>query len=359
MLAIDMFAGCGGLSLGLMQAGFRIGCAVEIDEVAAESYKANHPATPVLLRDVRDVSARELRSSVKQRTVDLIAGCAPCQGFCSLNKYEDTNGQNELVLTMGDLVREIGPTAVLMENVPGLIDQGKPIFESFLRRLARAGYLSTYGIVQMADYGVPQYRRRLVLVAGYGFRPMLPFPTHTKSLSGHTFQKPWVTVRDAIGALKGPVSLSTARRRGGPRRFNWHIVRDLQSQTKRRLRVAVPGKTWLDIDEHIRPECHRSEYKGFTNTYGRMSWDDVAPTITGGCTTAARGRFGHPDRRRYTISVREAAILQGFPRSYRFADDRIDRVCDMIGNAVPPLYARRVGESLLYQLRLRRNALAR
>ena len=136
-----------------------------------------------------------------------------------------------------------------------------------------------------------------------------------------------------------PVTLSRASKDGGPRQHNWHVVRDLQPQTKRRLQAATPGRTWLDIDESVRPECHRDGYTGFTNVYGRMAWEQTPVTMTGGCTTPCKGRFGHPDKRRTTISVREAALIQTFPADYRFETDFMDAVCDMIGNAVPPRFA--------------------
>jgi DNA (cytosine-5)-methyltransferase 1 len=117
-----------------------------------------------------------------------------------------------------------------------------------------------------------------------------------------------------------------------------------------RLKAAKPGKTWRKIPVVLRPNCHRGNYVGFTNVYGRMEWDNVSPTITSGCTTACKGRFGHPDRRRYTISAREAALLQAFPENYRFRSDKIDVVCDLIGNAVPPLYAAIVGRHILRAL---------
>ncbi|NOZ11731.1 MAG: DNA cytosine methyltransferase [Gammaproteobacteria bacterium] len=117
--------------------------------------------------------------------------------------------------------------------------------------------------------------------------------------------------------------------------------------TKERLRAAQLGKTWLKVDESVRLRCHRSGYDGFANVYRRMAWDQVSPTITGGCTTSCKGRFGHPDRRRYTISVREVALLQTFSKNYRFATDQMDAVCDLIGNAVPPLYAKLAGKEVL------------
>ena len=131
------------------------------------------------------------------------------------------------------------------------------------------------------------------------------------------------------------------------------MVRDLQTRTKIRLKAAVPGETWLNLDEKIRPKCHRNGYDGFTNVYGRMAWDQPAPTITGGCTTPCKGRFGHPDKRRYTISVREAALLQTFPETYHFATDQMEAVCELIGNAVPPLYAKIAGKAVMAALKNR------
>ena len=143
------------------------------------------------------------------------------------------------------------------------------------------------------------------------------------------------------------LTLSSASKSGGPQAHNWHVVRNLQPQTKKRLKAAQPGKTWLRTKESVRPKCHRNGYQGFTNVYGRMAWDQVSPTITGGCTTPCKGRFGHPDKRRYTISVREAALLQTFPEKYCFVTDQTDAVCGLIGNAVPPRYAKLAGKQVM------------
>jgi len=159
--------------------------------------------------------------------------------------------------------------------------------------------------------------------------------------------------------LEEPVTLSTANANGGPQSHNWHVVRDLQPQTIARLRAAVPGKSWSAVDEEVRPRCHRGGYNGFTNTYGRMTWDDVSPTITAGCTTPCKGRFGHPARTDTTISVREAAMLQTFPKSYKFKTGYMDRVCEMIGNAVPPLFAKIAGRQIRRSLEAHNGALAR
>lgn len=356
--AIDLFAGCGGLSEGFREAGFTVPAAVEIDQTAAETYRANHRRTKLLVRDVREVTGASLVAECGGRP-DILMGCAPCQGFCSLTrKHRRTDPRNELLLEMARLVSEIEPDAVVMENVPGLTHVGRSTFETFLAHLRSHGYYTTWGVVQMADFGVPQYRRRLVLTAGRGFVIPLPQPTHEKAPAQDSDRATWVTLREAIGGRRAAVAFREAGRRGGPRKLDWHVVRDLQPQTKMRLRAARPGTTWLGVDETLRPRCHRDGYVGFTNVYGRMSWDRVSPTITSGCTTPAKGRFGHPDRRRTTISVREAATLQTFPASYRFETDSIEAVCEMIGNAVPPLFARALGRTVRDTLRAHRAALA-
>ncbi len=360
MIAVDLFAGCGGLTQGLKQSGFEVTVGVEIEGRSASTYAVNHPEIRLIQEDIRNVTPEVILEKLGKKLPNLVAGCAPCQGFTSLTrKYGDQDPRNLLLLEMARLIEALSPDAVLMENVPGIATRGTKILEQFVAVLKRAGYYTNHAVVQMADYGLPQLRRRLVLTAGKGF--VIPFPkaTHARKPEPNSGRVPWETLRSAVGKMGQPVTLKQSRSAGGPQHYEWHVVRDLQAQTRVRLDAAIPGKTWLHTHEGIRPKCHQGGYKGFTNVYGRMEWDQPSVTITGGCTTACKGRFGHPEPSRTTISVREAALLQSFPIDYKFPCDYMDPVCDMIGNAVPPKYAEIIGIQILKSLASHNAALAR
>lgn len=333
--AVDLFAGGGGLSIGLEEAGFSVCAAVELDQHAYETYKANNPYVKAFRQDIRTLSADALRAAAPDNRIDLIAGCPPCQGFTSLtSKYKRDDPRNDLIREMERLVEDIRPKAVMMENVPGLAEKGKPLFDAFRGKLKDLGYEVSYGVLQVADYGVPQFRRRLVLLAGHGFKIDLPAPTHSRD--GSDGLPRWRTVRETIGELGAPVSFAEARKKGALnlKKLKWHVVRTLSPENVARIKAAKPGGSWADIPESLRPKCHRNGYKGFSNVYGRMTWDDVSPTITGGCTTLSKGRFGHPTEDR-TISLHEAALLQTFPKDFIIETPFMEHACNIIGNALP------------------------
>ncbi|MCW8998600.1 MAG: DNA cytosine methyltransferase, partial [Kangiellaceae bacterium] len=185
-------------------------------------------------------------------------------------------------------------------------------------------------------------RRRFVLLAGKGFEIQIPKATHSNKRE-KGLQK-WVPLKEALRGLGRSVSLSKATKRGGPQRLNWHVTRNISEENVERLKYLRPGGQRFDIPDHLRPKCHKGKNKGFSNVYSRMAWSDVAPTITGGCTVLSKGRFGHPSALR-TISVREAARIQTFPDSYRFATDSIDQVCKIIGNALPCKFAKAMSKA--------------
>lgn len=350
LTSIDLFSGGGGLSEGMRQAGFKIKAAVEIDPVAAETFRANHKESVVIERDIRHVSSIELlkQCGIQQGGLDLLAGCPPCQGFSSLTaKYNRYDERNSLIKEVSRLVKDLMPRAVMIENVPGLMKRGQNYLSDFVQTLESLGYIVNYDVLQVADYGVPQSRRRFVLLAGLGFEIKIPKPTH--SSTGSNGLPKWKTVREALAGLGKPVPLNESASYGGTRKLNWHVTRNLADINLKRLKYLKPGGPRYDIPDHLRPKCHQGKNSGFSNVYGRMSWDAPSPTITGGCTVLSKGRFGHPSELR-TISVREAARLQTFPDTFEFATEFVDHACQIIGNALPCEFARIMSQACYEKL---------
>ncbi len=348
LTAIDVFAGGGGLTVGLKRSGFKVVGAVELERHAFSTYKSNHPEVHAFRQDVRTVKGELLSSFSPKGEIDLLAGCPPCQGFSSLtSKYDKVDPRNDLVMEMARLIVEIRPRAVMMENVPGLLIRGKNLFEKFLDAIRSEGYVCDYRVLQVADYGVPQSRRRLVLLAGKGFQIPIPNPTHSQNPKRGL--KPWRTIDMVIKKMPHPVELKDALAQS-PQAFNWHVVRTLSPQNKHRLGFARQGKSWSSIPKRLRPVCHQDRSAGFSNVYGRMAWGQVAPTITGGCTTFSKGRFGHPDEDR-TISVREAALIQTFPADYIIDTPHMEYACNIIGNALPCDFAEILAQSVHHELK--------
>ncbi len=324
--AIDLFAGCGGLSLGLRQAGFDVLCAIEIDDQAIQTYRANHPTVLSKGIDIQMVNAATLMKELKLKRgeLDLLAGCPPCQGFSALRtrngSKRNRDKRNDLVGEMLRFTQAFLPRSIMMENVPRLANHRS--FRELCDGLRRLKYEVKFDIKDAADFGVPQRRRRLILLASRGCD--IPFAKVSRANR---------TVRQAIGNLpdvsvaKDPLHAMPARQRS--KRVE-KLIRDIPKN----------GGSRGDLPKSRQLACHKKS-DGFNDVYGRMAWDKVAPTITGGCFNPSKGRFLHPVKNR-SITMREAALLQSFPRSYKFDPSiGIQAVSLMIGNALPPEFIRR------------------
>lgn len=319
--AVDLFCGAGGLTVGLTQAGFTVVGAVELDPLACNTYADNHPRVELWRTDIGEVAGADILASLGLAVgeLDLLAGCPPCQGFSTmrtLNGHRNVvEPRNNLIREYGRLVSELRPRAVLMENVPGLARDQR--FGEMIDLLENLGYEARgrHQILNAADYGVPQNRRRLVLVAAKN--------APVQATEAPTGQRR--TVRDTIAGLPIPGSS------GDP-------LHDLPERRSPRVtelirRVPHDGGSRKDLDTQL--DCHAA-FDGFKDVYGRMRWDHPAPTITGGCHNPSKGRFLHPEQNR-AITLREAALLQGFPPRYLFRLDRGKLAAAlMIGNALPP-----------------------
>lgn len=320
LTAIDLFSGCGGLSLGLQQAGFRVAAAVEIAPKAQATYHLNHPDVALYRDDIRELDPISILNQVgiKPGDLDLLAGCPPCQGFSRLRTKNRSNSvydpRNDLI---GDFLRfasEMLPKCIMLENVPSLSkDDG---FDRACNDLSALGYSYVVHVLDAADYGVPQRRKRLIMLASR---------VHTPSIADKAKNR--ITVREAFAGLPPPSRCSDII----------HSVTERRSQTVKDLIALIPknGGSRTDLPFENQLECHKRS-NGFRDVYGRMSWDNVAPTITSGCQNPSKGRFLHPSLNR-TITLREAALLQGFPKDYRF--DILhgkEAIALMIGNALPP-----------------------
>ena len=228
---IDLFAGGGGLTVGLKQAGFKVAAAVEIEKHAQATYESNHPEVKLVKQDIINVSGAYLKELSGLDSIDLLAGCPPCQGFTSLNRNQKKDPRNELIFEMSRLAKEIRPRAIMMENVPGLTSKGNHLYQKLKHRLEiDLGYILEEGVLEVADYGIPQRRRRLVLLGGLGFKITLPEPTHSENAENGLL--PWRSVREVIGDMGPPLTLRDANAQGKIQP-NWHVVRTLSQKKPR------------------------------------------------------------------------------------------------------------------------------
>ncbi len=294
--------------------------AVEIDAFAVETYNANHGEVKVWPEDIRGLTPERVLCDlrIEKGELDLLAGCPPCQGFSSIRtlngKHTIEDERNDLVSIFTQFVEALNPRAIMLENVPGLLKDFR--FTAFQNRLRELGYVGEARVLDAADYGVPQRRRRLIYMAGLG-----------KAIDFAEAVKHKITVREA---LKG---LPDAGESGDP----IHDLPEKHSDHVQALIENIPkdGGSRKDLPSEYQLKCHQRS-DGFKDVYGRMAWDKVAPTITSGCFNPSKGRFLHPEKNR-AITMREAALLQGFPLHYKFLSNRGKiSIAQLIGNALPP-----------------------
>ncbi|MCF6269819.1 MAG: DNA (cytosine-5-)-methyltransferase [Melioribacteraceae bacterium] len=341
--AVDIFCGIGGLSYGLEKAGIDITAGIDIDESCRYTFETNCN-TKFINKDIQEISGNELNSLYGKNDTKILVGCAPCQPFSSYTykKDKDKDDRWQLLYEFARLIRESEPVVVSMENVPTLLKfKEAPVFFDFVDSLKELGYNVWYNIIYSPDYGIPQKRKRLVLLASkLGEIKIIP-PTHTP--------ENYITVKDAIGHLEKINSGEYAEN------DFIHKSSELSDKNMERIKQSVPGGSWKkDWDDELKLACHTSEKgKTYGSVYGRMKWDEPSPTMTTFCTGIGNGRFGHPEQDR-AISLREAAILQSFPEDYKFADNieelKFGKISKHIGNAVPPKLGEIIGKSIIEHL---------
>lgn len=338
-VAIDLFCGAGGLTCGLKDAGFDVIAGVELEAVAANTYRKNHPDHILYEEDIRKLDPLKLMKELKIKPgeLDLLAGCPPCQGFSShrtRNKSTSVEDlRNDLIFDLVRFVRIFSPKTVMIENVPALAKDN--IINKVVNELGMMGYIINERTVQVkntADYGVPQRRKRMILLASkFGF---ISEPEKASKIK---------TVKDAIFAFPLPGDSGDSLHDYIPKRAD-----RIKAMIKN---IPKDGGSRTDLPQHLWLPCHLKYPGGYKDVYGRMSWNKVSPTITGGCTNPSKGRFLHPDQDR-AITLREAATIQTFPKNYSFSLERgRDFAALMIGNALPPAFIHAHAEKIVEHLK--------
>jgi DNA (cytosine-5)-methyltransferase 1 len=324
MKAIDLFCGAGGLTHGFLKEKIDVVAGYDIEPACRFAYTHNNRA-PFIEADISKVSGTDLNSYWSKKDIRILAGCAPCQPFSAYSNGRNVSEDEKwgLLYDFSRLVGETLPELITMENVPQL--KKHTVFKDFTNALISFGYDISVNEIFCPDYGIPQQRKRLVLLASL-FGPIsLIKPTHS--------QKKYRTVRQTIADLP-PVTAGETHPLD-----NIHRASKMNQLNMKRIQQSLPGGSWRDWDKRLIAKCHRKETgKSFPGVYGRMEWDVPAPTITTLCYGFGNGRFGHPEQDR-ALTLREAALLQTFPRNYQFSpkDEHVNmrEVGKMIGNAVP------------------------
>jgi len=333
---VDLFCGVGGVSHGFKRVGFRIVAGYDVDEGCRYAFENNNDSRFVA-KDLRKVTAREIKERFSRKVPSVLVGCAPCQPFSTYKKGQ-VDDRWSLLKTFAEIALKVEPDFVSMENVAGLMEyRDGQLFSEFIEILQKK-YHCYHKVVDCTDFGVPQRRKRLVVIASKTRRPDLTYPELAAP----------ATVKNAIKHLD-PLEAGELSDRDP-----LHRCSRLSTLNLKRIRASKPGGTWRDWPPKLVTKCHRAATgKGYGGVYGRMEWDKAAPTITTQCYGYGNGRFGHPTQDR-GMSLREAAILQTFPESYRFFEEGkfpgFKAVGRWIGNAVPVLLAENIARSILTEI---------
>jgi DNA (cytosine-5)-methyltransferase 1 len=338
-VVVDLFSGIGAGSLGFRRAGFRIAGAVDIDPAASKVYENNFGVKPIV-GDLREISGVKIlrRFGLRKGEIDVCVGCPPCQAFSSLRSTSLKKGQRDrrksLVSVFADRVSEMLPKVVVLENVSGLArGRNKRYLTGFTSRMRKLGYRCSYDVLQSADYGTPQLRKRLVLIGTRKGDPSMPIPTHGGA-AGLSVRKPWRTVREAIS------DLPHLKKGENSKEDSLHAAADHSESVMNMIRnIPKDGGDRFDLPRSLWLPCHKRIEEGGRhgrsgrNVYGRMKWDAPGPTVTTRSVTPAGGQFVHPDQNR-GITLREAARLQTIPDNFTI-EGKKTQVSIWIGNAMP------------------------
>ncbi len=334
-VAVDLFCGAGGLSLGLQSAGFRIAGAFDAWEPAVRSYSQNFPKHPCFMEDVAQLDTARLAELGLPAEVDLVAGGPPCQGFSIQRIGSDEDARNDLVLELVRVAAALRAKMFLVENVPGLLGaRGRAVYERFVGLAEASGYRVETKVLDAADFGLPQVRKRVFLVGQrYDVSARCVFPP--PSIRRHK------TVAEALVGLPPPAEAGS-RMPADP----LHVVTPLSPLNRRRIEMVPPGGGFEDLPPELRSNCHKlgADRIGHRSVYGRLHPDRPAGTITAMFDSFTRGRFGHPFEPR-NLTLREGARLQGFPDGHRFFGTKRE-ITKQIGNAIPPPMAEAIARAL-------------
>lgn len=334
--AIDFFCGGGGMTYGLKEAGINVIAGIDIDSVCKETYEYNNPNSTFINEDIKKLPLDffEKKMNISKNDDSLImVGCSPCQFYSIINSKKDYIRQGrDLLLDFQRFIEYYKPGYIVIENVPGIQTNKKTVLHEFLHFLDKNNYKFVNGVFNLSDYGVPQSRKRYTLLASRVSEVNMPKKENKQ-----------IYVKDVIGVHNGFPTLKAGEKYDDDK---GHIVAGLSEKSLRRLSLTPHNggsrDSWSN-DEKLQLTCFKGRDESFRDTYGRMSWDKLAPTITTKFTSISNGRFGHPEENR-ALSIREGAALQTFPDSYLFKASSIANKAKMIGNAVPPLYAKKIGK---------------